>query len=656
MTEEVSIPKYRMTVDLNVLDHLGINLYSNISAVLTEAVANAWDADAKEVRIKIDVEDNHDLVEISDDGIGMTVQDMNEKYLRVGYRRRTTGPDTTPGGRPVMGRKGLGKLSLFSIANEIEIQSAKDSEYHGLTMKVDDIRRSVEQSKNDYAPGPLDVSKIIVTQGTLIRLHKIKRPRLSRSMAALRMQLARRFSVIGETHKFKVFLNDSMISIDDRGELKAAQFLWQFGETKIPLPEKHQIVEQNTLVDSDELWDDSCKVTGWLATSRFPKDLETDAGNLNAIVVLARGRLIQENILDKLNDGRIFTKYLTGQIEADFLDISAENDIATSDRQRLQEDDQRYLKLLKFLKSQLSVIESKWNEFRKKHEVEKAKSEAPALKEWFDGLQPGFKKSAEKMIAQISALPIEKKEDKKELLKHGIIAFERMKLRGSTEEFAQGILDIEKLLTLLADRDSLEASLYRDIVKSRLEALKDFCKIVDDNDKEKVLQKYLFEHLWLLDPTWERATGSERIEEALAKEFKEFAKNLTDEESKGRLDIRYKTSAGKHMIVELKRVKRLMSLPELMEQGQKYKSALHKCLTEQGETIIEIEIVFVLGKTVAEASNPAFGSTHVAQSIAPLNARVVYYNEMIENAKKSYSEHLEQSKAVDRLEKLLLGL
>lgn len=44
---------YRMTVDLNVLDHLGINLYSNIAAVLTEAVANAWDADAENVEIGI---------------------------------------------------------------------------------------------------------------------------------------------------------------------------------------------------------------------------------------------------------------------------------------------------------------------------------------------------------------------------------------------------------------------------------------------------------------------------------------------------------------------------------------------------------------------------------------------------------------------------
>lgn len=45
---------YRMAVDLNLLDHLGFDLYSNIAAVLTEAVANAWDADAENVEIRID--------------------------------------------------------------------------------------------------------------------------------------------------------------------------------------------------------------------------------------------------------------------------------------------------------------------------------------------------------------------------------------------------------------------------------------------------------------------------------------------------------------------------------------------------------------------------------------------------------------------------
>ena len=60
------------------------------------------------------------------DGYGMTIDDVNNKYLHIGYRRRVTESDKTPEGRPIMGRKGLGKLSLFSIADIIEVRSFKD--------------------------------------------------------------------------------------------------------------------------------------------------------------------------------------------------------------------------------------------------------------------------------------------------------------------------------------------------------------------------------------------------------------------------------------------------------------------------------------------------------------------------------------------------
>ena len=36
--------KYEMTISLQIVEHLGLNLYSNTSAVISEAVANAWDA------------------------------------------------------------------------------------------------------------------------------------------------------------------------------------------------------------------------------------------------------------------------------------------------------------------------------------------------------------------------------------------------------------------------------------------------------------------------------------------------------------------------------------------------------------------------------------------------------------------------------------
>jgi DNA gyrase/topoisomerase IV subunit B len=64
-------PKYELSFSLNVLNHLGIGLYSNIPAVLSEMVANAWDAGATQVQISI----NHDEIMIDDNGRGMSFDD-----------------------------------------------------------------------------------------------------------------------------------------------------------------------------------------------------------------------------------------------------------------------------------------------------------------------------------------------------------------------------------------------------------------------------------------------------------------------------------------------------------------------------------------------------------------------------------------------------
>lgn len=644
---------YKMTVDLNVLDHLGINLYSNIAAVLTEAVANAWDADAETVDIKIDPDGN--WVEIVDDGIGMSVDDMNGKYLRVGYRRRDADVEngkTTAKGRPVMGRKGLGKLSLFSIASVIEVESARGGAAHGLRMTVAGISESVKKKEPFYSPEPLPAEQITVSKGTRIVLRDIKRQRLGRGVLALRKRLARRFSVIGEVHGFKINLDGQPITSSDRGDLPMVQFLWQFGEDALDLTPASQLLEQESLPNRSEGWDVGWTVSGWIGTARFPKQLDSeDAGNLNGIVVFARGRLFHENILDKLNDGRLYTKYLTGQIEADFLDADDEPDIATSDRQRVQEDDPRYGQLIAFLKSRLTQVEKRWTEWRKKHEVEKAKENSPALAEWLDTLPEGYKKSAETLIAKLSALPIDDEEDRKLMYRHGILAFERMKLRGSTEEFVASIESADRLLAVLADRDSLEASLYRDIVKSRLEAIHGFQSIIDEEAQERVLQQYLFNHLWLLDPAWERATDSLVMESRLA-ESGVLTEDMTEKERLGRVDIAYRTNAGKHIIVELKKVERKMKLLELQEQGQTYVDKLKKILLKQGDATPNIEVVFVLGKPVDEESTNPERLKSSMTAIAP-GSRIVHYDTLIRGAQEAYSAYIEKSKSLDKLEKIV---
>ena len=100
-------PKFQMSINLQVLNHLGLNLYSNTSAVLSEVIANAWDADATIVNIQIEGE----RISITDNGIGMNLSDINSKYLTVGYQKRIEGGKSPLFQRPVMGRKGIGKLS-----------------------------------------------------------------------------------------------------------------------------------------------------------------------------------------------------------------------------------------------------------------------------------------------------------------------------------------------------------------------------------------------------------------------------------------------------------------------------------------------------------------------------------------------------------------
>ncbi|MCZ0811875.1 ATP-binding protein [Roseovarius sp. EGI FJ00037] len=644
---------YRMTVDLNVLDHLGINLYSNIAAVLTEAVANAWDADAENVVISIDP--NGDWIEIIDDGIGMNVADMNDKYLRVGYRRREEDAAhgrTTAKGRQVMGRKGLGKLSLFSIADRIDVQSSKDGEAHGLRMSVDGIKESVNRKERHYAPDALPAEEIDVTEGTKIVLRDIKRQRLGRGAAALRKRLARRFSVIGELYDFKIMIDGQPVTTEERGDLPIVQFLWTMGDFEPEPGSIPRVKEQERLPSRFDGWEEDWNVKGWIGTARKPKQLDSeDTGNLNGIVVFARGRLFHENILDKVNDGRLYTKYLTGQIEADFLDDDDEPDIATSDRQRVQEDDPRYAQLIAFLRSRLSQVERRWTEWRRKHEVQDAQETSPALKEWFESLPDGFRKSAETLIAKLSALPVDEDDDRKLLYRHGILAFERMRIRGSADEFVESVHDVDKLLSVLADRDALEASLYRDIVKSRLDAINDFQEIVDEDAKEKVLQQYLFDHLWLLDPAWERATDSQIMESRLATEGV-IVDDLTEKEKLGRVDIAYRTNAGKHIIVELKKAGRKMKLLELQEQGQTYVDKLRKILAAQGDASPNIEVIFVVGKPVdEETSNPNRVKSSM-DAISP-GSRIVHYDSLIAGAQTSYDDYLKKSKELDRLEKIV---
>ena len=111
--------QYQFTISLSVLNHLGRNLYRNFVTVLGEAISNSWDADSKNVWIDIDRENDRFI--ISDDGVGMTAEDFENRFLKIGYSKRKEGGEKSGGGRPFIGAKGIGKLALLSCADRISV-------------------------------------------------------------------------------------------------------------------------------------------------------------------------------------------------------------------------------------------------------------------------------------------------------------------------------------------------------------------------------------------------------------------------------------------------------------------------------------------------------------------------------------------------------
>lgn len=83
----MSLNQLTMSFEPNTIDHLGIRMYSTLPPVIAELVANAHDADAKEVQIYLYDEDEKQII-VADNGHGMTFNEIDTDFLRIGRNRR----------------------------------------------------------------------------------------------------------------------------------------------------------------------------------------------------------------------------------------------------------------------------------------------------------------------------------------------------------------------------------------------------------------------------------------------------------------------------------------------------------------------------------------------------------------------------------------
>lgn len=655
----MSESKFKFSIDLNVLNHLGINLYTSTPPVLSELVANCWDADATEVEIIIDPDGGSIIIE--DNGEGMTVDDINERYLTVGYQKRASGHARTSRlGRQVMGRKGIGKLSVFSIAQTVNVYTKKDGEISAFKMDRIKIKEAIEsEDTSDYYPEEIEGGTFSGDHGTLIELTNLDR-NVDRTAAYLKPRLARRFSVLGESHDFVVAIDGETIGVSDRDYFDKIQFAWCFDDESKALiesnsPEETFEIDASVVYQREgEVEGRSGQITGWIGTLDDYKYID-DINN--SIVVFSRGKLVHEDILGDIREGGIYSKYIIGEINAPFLDYDEQEDIVTSNRQSLKTDDPRYRALRDKIKGCLKEIERRWSDLRRDLGGRQALAQSEALRSWFGNLGEDQQKYAKRMFGKIESLKLPDQRSKVELYKYSLLAFERMQMKDMLDRLDGLDEDTpvlsERALKVFVGIDDLEAAMYYQIVKGRVEVIEKLAQLTDSNKREQVIQSHLFEHLWLLDASWERATGvNPRMEEKITTEFKKAEPALTKDEESGRLDIRYQNFSGKHVIVELKRPSVSADVHDLGKQISKYKVALEKALRASypGVYDFRIEIVCVTGKEPGPADLDLETKTKV---LSASNARWVTYESLIQNALESYRSYLDSRTRLGKIEEAI---
>lgn len=557
---------FKIKFDKNTIDHLGIKLYSSFPPVIAELISNSYDADAENVEIRINYDEK--IVTVEDDGNGMNHNELNENFLVIGRnRRRAEGTGFSKiKNRKVTGKKGLGKLAVFGIANTIEVYSVKDGLKNAFSMNYADLKAEIS---DEYKPSIIcENVETKEKSKTEVVIREITQKNIM-DINSLAYNLSKRFSFYDSDFKVKLvdLKTDETIDITKSiyFERLDKEFSWKFPNDF-----------ESELCDMEWFkWLKEHKVSGEIFTKKTPLN-KSEAG----FYIYARDKLAAENNFfdDRAND--IFNSYVTGYFNIDFIDDSDEADYISTDRRGiLWEVDEDIEKLREYLNKLVLKVSNSWKMKRK----DKKESQLQLPENFFDGMTKLEISSIMKVKDTLIANSIET--DNIDSLKR---ILDSMKTLYKFESFQNYIaeldaeaLTVEKVEKITKDWEYIESKELAKISLGRIKAIEQFEKYVkDDASETKVIQPFLETFPWILDPritTFEREVTFKKI---LKDNFPD--RELSDKNR--RLDFLCNLVNGELIIIELKRPRIKITLKEV-QQAREYERFLlknHKESIEKG--------------------------------------------------------------------------
>lgn len=547
MAENKADEPYRLRISRRTIDKLGVKLYDRVALVISELISNAYDADAPSVvveapagqflamRNSLGTQDKGFTIKVVDTGYGMNPQQLRNYYLVVGADRRTDARGaTSPGGRPVMGRKGVGKLAPFGICKTIEvISSGADNEGQApagkpyltshIILEYDGITSDEEA---DYFPKPGTQDKTYAARsGTTIILKDFLTRKVP-SLDDLAKEVSQRFGKLLDDGGFSVSLTDNYANPPISQKVSALD-LSGMPDTRLkfegPLPTLaladqgsytalHESGQSVAILPGFTCDNKFYPVVGWIGYSKEPVKQEIAAG----IRIYCRKKFAAQTLSFDTPSG--FTgelqvkAYLIGELHCDWLD--EEEDLIHTDRQNIQWSSDVGSAFREWGRTVVRDIaknarrpaaETTLDLFRKTVDLEGELAKRFPSKQQ-DGVKRRAKDVVETLARKMAPGDAKDRDAAMEIVSLATAFAPHMELSEALSNAANSsdLLSIGTVASILSSAKLAEAMTLGTIAEKRLKIIDQFKTLVHATpaSSELELQKLIEQAPWLIRPEW----------------------------------------------------------------------------------------------------------------------------------------------------------
>ncbi len=555
----------KFSFSAHLLEDLGVNLYTSLAKALVEFVANAYDADSPHIRVtfdtskicaqadvcrkkyELDIANNgadgkpkneiaplekrtlNASVEIvlEDAGHGMTKEELEDKFLVIGRRRRSDsgGKVSKSGKRLVMGRKGLGKLAGFGIAHRVEVASrAEGASYTTvITLDYDDLMNAsqgaLSESKAEV-PTKIKTTDGLKAKGTRITLSRLVYQTLHAvDEKDIVSALARHFGLINPKD-FSIRVNSTTV----KPIAKEYAYAWPEDPKR-----KHAQLVQEKYKDSE-----TGQTYSFAYRLRFTEEKKYLMAMERGVRVYAHNRLASFPSMLNVNSnahGFRYSDYLDGIVVADFIDELPTDYIAT-DRSDLRWETPPLSGLRDMLTSEMQKALGKFADKRMEESAEKVSKDPYTNKVIQDADIPEHRKKTALRFATALASSEPKgvasdyyRVTIKEVISslgHGDIVAAINKLA------SQAHPDLAQLVEEITRSTKREFDEFLKFSHVRLRGIDGLEKIVKSQDfrqgkcDEKALHRLFAKNPWLVNPSFSQFLTSDERETVLAGQLAKY--------------------------------------------------------------------------------------------------------------------------------------